>query len=292
MEFKPLTLDHIDELRPYFKDCKSRICDCTVGGTFMWRDYFKTEYAREDGTLFLRVCDFNGGTAYAMPMGGDVKAAILKIERFCRENGILPEFCMVPAEQLAFVLSTLPGAHAHTDSAWSDYLYSAEDIKNLAGRKYQGQRNHINKFCRQYDGRFEVMDKALAFKTIDFLEKFIEKDTGGSVTLTEGNEKALEMLKEFDRYKPLGGVLTVGGEIIGFSLGEIVYDTLFIHVEKSLREFEGSYPMLVREFARCFAGDGVAYINREEDDGDEGLRTSKSSYHPVKLLEKYAVTLF
>ena len=49
--------------------------------------------------------------------------------------------------------------------------------------------------------------------------------------------------------------------------------------------------MLVAQFAQHFVRDGVHFINREDDTGDLGLRTSKLSYHPVALLEKYTVTI-
>jgi hypothetical protein len=49
--------------------------------------------------------------------------------------------------------------------------------------------------------------------------------------------------------------------------------------------------MLVNQFAKMFAAEGVTHINREEDDGVEGLRTSKLSYHPIELLDKYVVEL-
>ena len=35
--------------------------------------------------------------------------------------------------------------------------------------------------------------------------------------------------------------------------------------------------------------DEIKYVNREEDCGDEGLRKSKLSYHPVELIEKNTV---
>ncbi|MFR0769251.1 MAG: hypothetical protein ACLSHO_06405 [Dysosmobacter sp.] len=34
-------------------------------------------------------------------------------------------------------------------------------------------------------------------------------------------------------------------------------------------------------------GDGCAYVNREDDAGDRGLRTSKLQYGPAKLAPKY-----
>ena len=51
----------------------------------------------------------------------------------------------------------------------------------------------------------------------------------------------------------------------------------------------------MQEFARAFAGQGVLYINREEDCGEVGLRTSKTQYRPIEIKDKYNVkpkTLF
>ena len=100
-----------------------------------------------------------------------------------------------------------------------------------------------------------------------------------------------EFLRDFDAYAPLAGLLRVNGRVAGFSAGEIVGDTLIIHIEKADIAYEGVYQALVNEYAKCFVTPGVRYINREEDAGDEGLRRSKESYHPVRLLEKYLVQI-
>jgi hypothetical protein len=34
---------------------------------------------------------------------------------------------------------------------------------------------------------------------------------------------------------------------------------------------------------------GIRWVNREQDLGDAGLRTSKESYHPAGFLKKYRV---
>ena len=64
-------------------------------------------------------------------------------------------------------------------------------------------------------------------------------------------------------------------------------ETLHVHIEKALYGYEGVYPATVQEFARCYAVDGVRYLNREDDAGDRGLRTSKLQYLPCKLAEKF-----
>ena len=109
-------------------------------------------------------------------------------------------------------------------------------------------------------------------------------------TYNEGYRKTLEVLDHLELYRLIGGALRVGGEIVGAALGEKVGDTLFVHSEKAVKEIRGAYQMLVNQFAKAFATD-VPFINREEDDGVEGLRTAKLAYHPVKILDKYLVEL-
>ena len=43
-------------------------------------------------------------------------------------------------------------------------------------------------------------------------------------------------------------------------------DTLFTHIEKADRDYEGCYQMLVAQFAQKYAGGEVAFLNRAWED--------------------------
>lgn len=294
MNFKVLGLEHIERLRPYFTKNLCRICDCTIGGTFIWRDLFHTEFAIIDDILYLKVKYMTGDIAFTPPRGEPCveKETYERIINYCREIGCVPRLCAVSPHRLERIRELYPDSRATTERAWSDYLYLSDDIKNLPGRKFSGQRNHINKFLREYPGwAFERISESNLHAVRSFFEQYAKEHVKDYPAYDEGNIKTLEVLDNLEKYKLFGGVLLVDGQVVGASLGEIVGDTLFVHIEKSLTEFNGSYPMLVNQFAKMFAGDGVVHINREEDDGVEGLRISKLSYHPVELIDKYVVEL-
>lgn len=294
MDFKALSLQDIVLLSPFFNKNLCRICDCTIGGTFIWRDLFKTEYAVVDGLLYLKVRYFTGDIAFTPPLGERRagKEIFERIIEACRTLGCPPRLCAVSEHRMEEILKLYPGARVTTDRAWSDYLYLASDIKNLPGRKFSGQRNHINRFLRDYPGWvFEKIDDANKKAARDFFDRYSKEHMKDDQAYGEDSIKTLEVLDNLREYKLFGGMLKVDGTIVGAALGESIGDTLFVHIEKSLTEFNGSYPMLVNQFAKMFAVGAIQYINREEDDGIEGLRTSKLSYHPYKLLDKYVVEL-
>jgi hypothetical protein len=61
-----------------------------------------------------------------------------------------------------------------------------------------------------------------------------------------------------------------------------------IHIEKAVIDINGLYAYINKTFIEtCFSD--VAYINREQDMGKDGLRKAKLSYQPYKLEPKFAV---
>ena len=150
----------------------------------------------------------------------------------------------------------------------------------------------MNKFLKTYGNwEFKVMEQGDIPAVKAFLDSYAAKVDKESQSFHEDIRKTHEVLDNFSTYGLLGGMLFAEGQMVGFSLGEVVGDTLFTHIEKADREILGGYQMLVSQFAQQFAVDGVEFINREDDTGDLGLRTSKLSYQPTALLEKYTVTI-
>ena len=126
------------------------------------------------------------------------------------------------------------------------------------------QRNHVNKFLKTYGTwSFRTITREDVPQVKAFLDRYAAGRDKAAASFHEDLAKTREVLDNYEIYDMLGGMLLVDGQIVGFALGEIVGDT----------------------------HEGVHFINREDDAGDLGLRTSKLSYHPVTLLEKYTVTV-
>lgn len=52
LDFRPLQLEDLPRLRPYFAYSGSRLCDTTPGTVFIWRDMYRTRI-RSVGQLSL-----------------------------------------------------------------------------------------------------------------------------------------------------------------------------------------------------------------------------------------------
>jgi hypothetical protein len=291
LDFQPLELEHLSKLKHFFDYSGSRICDTTPGTVFIWRDMYHTEWAVYDGSLYFKVHYPGLGETFTLPLGGGRLEHFREISAYCAQRQLPISFYPVPKDELERLQQYFPNSTAVSARDSFDYLYRAEDLQFFRGKKLSGQRNHVNKFLKTYGTwAFRPITQADIPALKAFLDQYASKWDKAAASFHEDIAKTHEILDHLHIYDLLGGMLLVDGAVVGFSLGEVVGDTLFTHIEKADRTYEGCYQMLVSQFAQQFARDGVHFINREDDAGDLGLRTSKLSYHPVALLEKYTVT--
>jgi RimJ/RimL family protein N-acetyltransferase len=158
-----------------------------------------------------------------------------------------------------------------------------------AGKKFSGQRNHVNKFKKLYpDYEFCQLSLADIDEMTEFLRAYETRQLAkGTLIAKEELESVYSLLPHIEEFGLDVGALKVGGKIIALAIGERCGDQLIVHVEKGNTDYEGVYPTMAQEFAKCFVTDNIKYINREDDAGDPGLRKSKLQYNPIYLVDKY-----
>jgi len=298
LEFSRLNLNNIEELKPFILQGDSRICNNTVGGIFMWRDYFNMEYALfNDTVIFKAKAKYNGvDTVFSLPLGKDYNGAIIEVAKYCRRAGLPIAFYAVtdddfkPIEKVFGTSTSIQKKHTNED--WSDYIYEAQALVRLEGRKYSGKRNHINQFKKEYTNwLFEEITSDNLMYVREFYENYSSTLSFTTKTALEDHNKTIEVLDNYELYGLLGGLLKVNDTVTAFSIGEKKGDVLHIHTEKADTYYKGIYQVINNEFAKYYSSAEVAFINREEDDGDPGLRFSKNSYHPCKIVSKYIVIM-
>jgi RimJ/RimL family protein N-acetyltransferase len=197
----------------------------------------------------------------------------------------------VPREKLSEIAKRYANIETRTQRNLSDYLYLAEDFREFAGKKYAGQRNHIRKFYAKYPNAvFREFTEADAEKIAIFRSEFEKTFDKTSYGAKNELERAWQMLRFIGSPFFRCGGFELEGRIISLCISEVCGDTLIDHIEKAFPEYEGIYPAMVQAFAGMFTGD-VTYINREDDAGSRGLRTSKLQYQPCAILDKLQVRI-
>ncbi len=295
MQFTRLDENNIEQIKEFLGRSDISFCDISLGAKFMWRNEYVIDFCVINDTLVMKETCSEYENVFYYPMGADVDGALNQIESYCRERFIDLEFCCIDDIHAERLKKRYYDCEAYHDRDWDDYIYTAEQFKTYSGKKLSGQRNHVNKFKKLYpDYSFKVVEEA----DIPLIESFLEQYKLNP-NVTSGALEEVEMAKEYlsniFTLNQLAGVLTVGDKVVALSIGEVVGNTLIVHVEKGLISYSGVYPTMAQEFARAFAGEGVSFINREEDCGDEGLRISKTQYKPIEIKSKNAVkvnTLF
>ncbi len=290
IDFRKIT----PEDKSLYESCKQGIsergCEFSFANLYLWG---RQRIAFIEGHVLL-FSQFNRRTVYPYPVGkGDKKAVIDAIIADAKERGIPCRITGLNAEARGVMEQLYPGDFRyHCDRDSFDYVYDINDLADLAGKKYQKKRNHVNKFKAQ-NPDFSL--EPISAENIETVRAMI--DGWYEARLAEDPEAdfimeraALEKaLRDYSRLEMEGLALVCGGRIVAVTLGSRMSENTFdVHFEKAAPDVQGAYTAIASFFA-CYIRErhpDVAFLNREEDMGIEGLRKSKESYYPHHMVEK------
>ncbi|MDR2387920.1 MAG: phosphatidylglycerol lysyltransferase domain-containing protein [Deltaproteobacteria bacterium] len=288
MSFKPLDLAD----RPIFIDLERRYplytSDANFTNMFIWQGFYNFSWTRAHDCLCL-ISQPTGGDPFAMPPLGP-KESQLKAVEFLVEQMDSPRFSKIPERLAKTIEAAHPTWKIESDPDNDDYVYLADKVINLSGRRMHQKKNHYNSFIK--NNRYELVTI-----TTDLHDELVEVEAKWLTSKTEkiGEDSHLQiekqavhlLLENFQALAIQGLAIRVEGKIEAFSLGEALSpDTALIHVEKGSPTIRGIYVALCSSFCRAAFSDKT-YINREQDLGLPGLRWSKESLKPDHMRKKF-----
>ena len=266
-------------------------------GLYMWREMGGTRWALDDDVIYL-ISEWHGKFSAFQPLCATDKipAAIAKIvamfnecghplQMYGLEKNFVEELVKYPAAQ--FEISS--------DRNNSDYVYLAQDLINLSGRKYHDKKNHLNQFRKDYPtAEYAPITCEIIPQCREVLNSWYEihrAENPDDVFLCYEQAAIHEIFDNFDEFGLKGGAILLGGKVVAFTFGEqLNSDTAVIHVEKADPTIRGAYTAINHDFVANAWAD-MTFINREEDMGLDGLRQAKESYRPVKLIDKFSARI-
>ena len=242
---------------------------------------------------------FKRQSVYLFPIGtGDKKPVLDAIIQDAAKRGIPCRFTGLNEEDCQLLQTLYPDRFCcHSDRDSFDYVYDINDLATLAGKKFQKKRNHLNRFRQNNpDATAEPITAENCHRAESLAETWyrlrLEADPHADFQLEQA-----ALSRAFRHREELGLdglILSCDGQDVAFTLGSRLNESTFdIHFEKALDLADGAYPAINNLFANYLREKypELAFLNREDDMGLEGLRKAKLSYNPHHLVEKRWVHL-
>ncbi len=290
-EFQEIDLSHRTQVTDLLKKCPLEASEYTFTNMFAFRSTYNFKLSiLQDNLIILKDKD---PLSVFCPAGNSNMGVVLD-DLFDWMKDMTSEPCLerVPESFVSNYIEDSERFIAREERDHFDYVYDVRNMIELKGRKYHDKRNKINKFRNLYEYEYVTITPDLVDECLEFEDDWCEvKECEKYYGLEKERCAILQMLYNFDNLKIKGGAIRLGGRIEALTLGESMpNETFVIHVEKANTDIPGLYQAINQEFLIHEAGDNL-FVNREQDLGMKGLRQSKMSYNPVKLIRKFRVMM-
>lgn len=290
--FKDLSLEDKSVLDSAFSRFPPLTSEFTFTNLFIWRHAYQIKISRLQKFLGL-FAEKKDQPFLFPPIGeGDVVKCSRTLLQHIEDKGSPAKMSRVPEDIVSRFDWKAEGFMVEFDRDQSDYIYLTEDLINLQGRKYHRKRNHIKKFKERYAYQYIPLTTERISECLRLETKWCDLRQCEVIPgLLNESIAAKEAFSHFEALGVKGGAILIDDKVEAFTLGEpLNRETVVIHIEKANPDFDGLYPMINQAFLENHWS-GHAYVNREQDLGEEGLRKAKESYFPLHMANKYTITL-
>lgn len=299
LQFKPLQAEDMSKIAPFYALRPNKTCDSVYLDSFIWRDYYQVKYTVSDEKAVLFLMEKDGEPFTAMPIcrEEDLSYYFNQLVEYFNEVLKKPLKIFLADEEAINYLKLDPDKFlVKEEEDLKDYLYDAEALRTLAGKKLHKKKNHLNSFLKQYEGRYEYRSLICSDReaVLSFLDEWWENKVEAAEFIRQLDYEVMgihDILKNCSMLNVRMAGVYVDGSLKAFTIG--TYNPLekmaVIHIEKADPEVKGLYQFINQQFLIHGFSEEVKLVNREDDVGMEGLRRAKMSYYPIGFARKYGV---
>ncbi len=290
LNFKRVELADREIIESYTYASRKQNCDISFGNIYCYAELLQMEWCECENIMFLRFhigsgrksiyCEFGGERDVDRVVGllmEDAKSIGEPLRLFNLSEEFVKRVESSPYRDRLFI---------YTDRDYYDYIYLADKLRSLSGKELQPKRNHVNKFRKSYQYRYEEIEPRHKGEIMGLVRRWRDNKRHEEALVREECviERAMDNFKEIGLH---GIALYVEDKLVAFSFGTPINETTFdVIAEKGDISYDGVYAMINKLFVESLPPQYI-YINREEDLGIPGLRKAKLSYAPELLYKKW-----
>jgi hypothetical protein len=267
-----------------FQSIQPCVSEYTFANLYLFRHAHSYRLARVKASYVVLGKGYAGDEYFLPPLGKDECSTLSTLF----DNGLVLYGC-----DERFVERCLAGREdveiAEERDAF-DYLYLRRELAELPGNRYHKKKNRVHYFESRHAYSVEPFSQVHREGALRLIDEWLRvRSEVESCSLRPEAEAAAEAVEMAGQLGLEGVVILVEGTLKAFVLGEqLNADTSVCHFLKADPFLDGLYQLADREFNRC-CFTNCTYVNREQDLGEQNLRTSKLSYHPCDLVKKFRI---
>ena len=146
LQFEPFSETLLIKILPYVRKTRSLCSEFSAGYLYMWSKDTGVQFCLWNETLSISET-IGEQVAFTYPIGADPEGMIDELKEYARKKRLPLRFFSADEKTLEKIRGDkrLADAMWAYERRWSDYVYNTEDAMTFKGKKFSGQRNHINR---------------------------------------------------------------------------------------------------------------------------------------------------